>query len=337
MSTVTAPWRTAVLSYTQPRLARTLFDLATSVVPYLGLLVATALVLKVSVVLALVLAPLTAGFLLRTFVIFHDCAHASMFRSRRANHAVGTLLGLLLYTPFTTWAHSHAVHHATAGNLDRRGVGDVPTLTVEEYLVRSWRGRLGYRLFRNPLIMFGLGPILSFVVLPRLVTRGMRPRLRRDVIRTNLILLLLVAAVCVWIGPVDYLLVQWPAAWLAGSAGIFLFYVQHQFEDVYWETADGWDFTDAAIRGSSFLQLHPILRFFSGNVGYHHVHHLNARIPNYNLPSAHETIELFHDAPVLDLRAALATTRLKLWDGRRGRLVTFAEAQTPYDGPAPGR
>jgi omega-6 fatty acid desaturase (delta-12 desaturase) len=328
MSVAAVPWRAAISLYARPRPARTLVDLATSIVPYLGLLAATALGARVSVLLALALAPLTAGFLLRTFIVFHDCAHGSVFHSRRANRTVGTVLGLLLYTPFATWAHNHAVHHATAGNLDRRSTGDLPTLTVEEYLARSWRGRLGYRLFRNPIIMFGLGPIVSFVVLPRLVARSMRPHLRRAVIATNVIVLVLVSAVCMWIGPLDYVLVQWPAAWLAGSAGIFLFYVQHQFEDAYWESAGSWSFTDAAIRGSSYLRLPAILQLFSGNIGYHHVHHLSARIPNYNLRRAHQAIELFRDVPVLDLRAALRTTRLKLWDERRGRLVTFAEART---------
>jgi len=328
MTRADAPWRAAISVYARPRPARTLIDLATSVVPYLGLLAATVFAVHVSVLLALALAPLTASFLLRTFIVFHDCAHGSMFRARRANRAVGSVLGLLLYTPFATFAHTHAVHHATAGNLDRRGTGDLPTLTVEEYHARSWRGRLGYRLFRNPIVMFGLGPILSFVVLPRLVRKGMRPRLRRAVIRTNVILLLLVGAACAWMGPLDYLLVQWPAAWLAGSAGIFLFYVQHQFEDAYWESADTWSFADAAIRGSSYLKLPAILRFFSGNIGYHHVHHLSTRVPNYNLRRAHQAIELFRGVPVLDLRGALRTTRLKLWDERRGRLVTFAEART---------
>jgi omega-6 fatty acid desaturase (delta-12 desaturase) len=327
MTAVATPWRAAIGAYTRPRLARSLLDLATSVVAYLGLLVATAFALQVSVFLALALAPLTAGFLLRTFIVFHDCTHGSMFRSRRANRAVGTVLGLLLYTPFATFAHSHAVHHATAGNLDRRGTGDLSTLTVEEYLACSWRGRLGYRLFRNPIIMFGLGPILSFAVLPRLVRQGMRPRLRRAVIRTNVIVLLLVVGACLWVGPLNYLLIQWPAAWLAGSAGIFLFYVQHQFEDAYWKSADAWSFADAASRGSSYLRLPAILRFFSGNIGYHHVHHLNARVPNYNLRRAHHALEMFSDVPVLDLRTALRTTRLKLWDERRGRLVAFPEAR----------
>jgi acyl-lipid omega-6 desaturase (Delta-12 desaturase) len=281
VSAVAAPWRAAISVYARPRAARALLDLATSVVPYLGLLLVTAFALNVSVLLALALAPLTAGFLLRTFIAFDDCARGSMFPSRRANRAVGTVLGLLLYTPFATFAHTHAVHHATAGNPDRRGIGDLQTLTVEEYRARSGRGRLGYRLFRNPIIMFGLGPILSFVLLPRLVHKGMRPRLRRAVMWTNVIVLLLVGAACVWIGPVEYLLVQWPAAWLAGSAGIFLFYVQHQFDGAHWTSAESWSFADAAIRGSSYLRLPAILRFFSGNIGYHHVHHLSVRVPNY--------------------------------------------------------
>jgi omega-6 fatty acid desaturase (delta-12 desaturase) len=323
-----ASWRDAVRVYARPRPARTWLDLGTSVVPYLGLLVATGFILNVSALLALALAPLTAGFLLRTFIVFHDCAHGSMFRSRRANRAAGTALGLLLYTPFATFAHTHAVHHATTGNLDRRGVGDLPTLTVEEYLGRSWRGRLSYRLFRNPIIMFGLGPILSFAVLPRLVRRGMRLRLRRAVIRTNVVVVLLVGAASVWLGPTRYLLIQWPAAWLAGSAGIFLFYVQHQFEDAYWKSPDSWSFADAAIRGSSYLRLPAVLRFFTGNIGYHHVHHLNARVPNYNLRRAHEALAIFRDVPTLDMRDALRTLRLKLWDERRGRMVGFAEAET---------
>jgi acyl-lipid omega-6 desaturase (Delta-12 desaturase) len=323
-----APWRTALSVYARPYGPRTLLAIATSVVPYLALLIAMYLTSRESVLLTLALAPLAAGFLLRTFILFHDCTHGSLFASRRANRWAGTALGLLLYMPFESWGHSHAVHHATAGDLDRRGTGDVPTLTVGEYQSRSAIGRLGYRLLRNPMVMFGLGPLLSFVILPRLVTKGMRPRLRRAVIRTNVVLFVLVGAACVLIGPWEYMLIQWPAAWLAGSAGIFLFYVQHQFEDVYWESSDNWDFADAAIRGSSYLKLPRVLQFFSGNIGFHHVHHLSARVPNYNLPRAHEALGL-SDVPVLTLGAALRTTRLKLWDGDRGRLVTFADAKRP--------
>jgi acyl-lipid omega-6 desaturase (Delta-12 desaturase) len=322
-----APWRAAVREYARPHLGRTWLDIGTSVVPYLALVVAMYLLLDVSVLLTLALAPLTAGFLLRTFILFHDCTHGSLFNSKRANRFWGTFLGLMVYTPFESWGHSHAIHHATAGDLDRRGTGDVATLTVDEYLSRTPRGRLAYRLFRNPLVMFGLGPILSVLVVPRLVPKDARPRLRRAVIRTNIIVAVMIIGLCVLIGPLDYLIVQWPAAWMAASAGIFLFYVQHQFEDVYWENSDNWEFADAAVRGSSYLKLPRILQYFTGNIGFHHVHHLSARIPNYNLQRAHEELDLFEDVPTLTLRDGLAATRLKLWDEERGRLVTFAEAE----------
>jgi omega-6 fatty acid desaturase (delta-12 desaturase) len=288
--------------------------------------VATYLLLDVSVWLSLALAPLTAGFLLRSFILFHDCTHGSLFETKRANHWVGTLLGLLVYTPFESWGHSHAVHHATAGDLDRRGQGDVATLTVAEYNARTPRGRLAYRLFRNPLVMFGLGPILSVVILPRLVPKDARPRLRQSIIRTNIAVVVMVVGACLLVGPREYLLLQWPAAWLAASIGIFLFYVQHQFEDAYWESGDNWEYADAAIRGSSYLKMPRILHFFTANIGFHHVHHLSARIPNYNLRRAHENLDLFSDVPTLTLGAAVKATRLKLYDEDSGRLVGFAEA-----------
>jgi omega-6 fatty acid desaturase (delta-12 desaturase) len=322
-----APWKRMVATYAQPRLSRTWLDIATSVVPYLGLLVAMYVLLDVSVLLSLALAPVAAGFLLRTFILFHDCTHGSLFRSKRANHWLGTALGLLVYTPFDSWGHSHAVHHATAGDLDRRGSGDVATLTVAEYNARSPRGRLAYRLFRNPLVMFGLGPILSVVILPRLWRKDMRPRLRRSIIRTNVAVVFLVTGLCLLMGWWQYLIVQWPTAWMASSAGIFLFYVQHQFEDVYWEKSENWEYADAAIRGSSFFKLPRILQYFTGNIGFHHVHHLSARIPNYNLQRAHEDLELFRDVPTLTLMDGIRTTRLKLWDEQQGRLVSWGEAR----------
>jgi omega-6 fatty acid desaturase (delta-12 desaturase) len=324
---VRAPWRADVLPYAQPNRIKTLRDLVTSVLPFVGLFVGMYFCLQVSVWLALAFAPLAAGFLLRTFILFHDCTHGSLFKSKRANRWVGTILGLFVYTPFETWGHSHAIHHATAGDLDRRGSGDVHTLTVAEYNAKSPRAQLAYRLFRNPLVMFGLGPILSVVVLPRLVPKDARPRARRAVIRTNIFIVALVTGLCFAMGWWQYLVVQWPAAWLAASIGIFLFYVQHQFEDAYWENNERWEYADAAIRGSSYLRLPRVLQYFTGNIGYHHVHHLSARIPNYNLQRAHEDLDLFRDVPVLTLRDAVRSTRLKLWCEESGRLVSFAEAR----------
>ena len=319
-------WRETLAPYARPRLSRSLLDLATSVVPYLALSVAMYFALGVSYLLVLAIAIPASGFLVRTFILFHDCSHGSFLPSRRANLWLGTVLGLLVYSPFLRWRHDHAIHHATSGDLDRRGGGDVRTLTVSEYLALPPRARLGYRLFRNPVVMFGIGPIVALLVGPRLVARTARPRMRRSVIGTNIALAVLVAALCWLIGWSEFLLVQAPTVLLAGSAGIWLFYVQHQFEDAYWENAESWDYADAALRGSSYLKLPKVLQFFSGNIGLHHVHHLSARIPNYNLQRAHDENPIFHDVPTLSLRDGLRAVRLKLWDEERGRLVTFAEA-----------
>jgi acyl-lipid omega-6 desaturase (Delta-12 desaturase) len=320
-------WRETLAPYTEPRLGRSLLDLATSVVPYLALSYAMYLALSVSYLLALALAIPASGFLVRTFILFHDCTHGSFLASRRANVWLGTVLGLLVYSPFLRWRHEHAIHHATSGDLDRRGGGDVRTLTVTEYLAMEPRSQLGYRLFRSPLVMFTIGPIVSLVVGPRIISREARPRMRRSVLGTNIVLALLIGLICWAIGWSDYLLVQAPTVLLAGSSGIWLFYVQHQFEDVYWETGEGWSYADAALRGSSYLKLPKLLQFFSGNIGLHHVHHLSARIPNYNLQRAHDENPIFHQVPTLTLRDGLRAVRLKLYDEDRGRMVTFAEAR----------
>jgi omega-6 fatty acid desaturase (delta-12 desaturase) len=325
--TDTAPWRAALAPYAQPHLGRSLLDLATSVVPYLLLSAAMVFSLQVSYLLTVALAVPTAGFLLRTYIVFHDCAHGSLFASKSANAWVGRTLGLLVFSPFASWRHSHAIHHATAGDLERRGVGDVPTLTVAEYQARGWRGRLGYRLFRNPVIMFGLGWLLAMVILPRLTSRSARPRIRRSVIGTNIALAVFIGAIVWLIGWRAYLLVQVPTAMIAGSVGVWLFYVQHQFEDTYWQASENWSYADAALRGSSYLKLPRVLQFFTANIGLHHVHHLTARIPNYNLQRAHDATAICQAVPTLSLWDGLRSVRLKLWDERAGRLVTFAAAR----------
>ena len=236
-------------------------------------------------------------------------------------------LGLLLYSPFLRWRHDHAVHHATSGDLGRRGVGDIKTLTVAEYGALRWRGRAGYRVLRNPLVMFGLGPVVAMMIGPRIVARGARKRMRRSVISTNVALAALVGMLCWLIGWRQYLLVSVPPALLAGSIGIWLFYVQHQFEHAYWENGSDWEYGDAALRGSSYLKLPKVLQFLTGNIGFHHVHHLNARIPNYNLARAHRENPMLHDVPTLSLWDGLRAVRLKLWDEELNRLVTFAHAR----------
>ncbi len=300
--------------------------LLTSVVPYMALSVLMYVALSVSWVLTVALAVPAAGFLVRTYIIFHDCTHGSFLPSRRANRWLGTVLGLLVFADFQSWKHNHAMHHASAGDLDRRGAGDLPTLTVAEYQARPWRGRLAYRLFRNPLIMLGLGPIFALVIAPRIIPGTARPRIKHSVMATNLALALLVGALCWAIGWHAYVLIELPTIMLAGAAGIWLFYVQHQFEDAYWENGESWSYADAALRGSSYLKLPKVLQFFSGNIGLHHVHHLSARIPNYNLQRAHDENPIFHDVPVISLGDGLRALRLKLYDERQGRMVTFAGA-----------
>jgi omega-6 fatty acid desaturase (delta-12 desaturase) len=295
--------------------------------PYIGLSVAIYLTLGVSPAVTAILSVLAAGFLVRVFVMFHDCAHGSLLPSKRANAMLGTLLGLLVLSPFRRWRHDHAVHHATSGDLDRRGVGDILTLTIAEYQTRPWRGRLAYRLVRNPLVMFGLGPVFAMIVGPRLVARGARPRMRNSVLGTDVALAVVIGAICWLIGWRAFVIVWAPAALLAGSVGIWLFYVQHQFEDAYWKRRDDWSYADAALSGSSYLNLPRILQFFTGNIGVHHVHHLNARIPNYNLKRAHLTTATFVTVPTLSLWDGLRALRFKLWDEHSERLVTFAQAR----------
>jgi len=319
--------RDVLAEYAKPRLSRGVLDILTSVVPYFALSVLMYKAIAVSPLLTLALAIPAAGFLLRTYIIFHDCAHGSFLSSRKANVWLGTGLGLIVLTPFVRWRHDHAVHHASAGDLDRRGVGDVPTLTVAEYRARSWRGRLGYRLFRSPVVMFGLGPVFAMIVGPRIVSRNARPRMRRSVLATDLALAAIVVPLCLLIGWEDFLLVWMPGALLAGSVGIWLFYVQHQFEDTYWERGEEWSYADAALRGSSYLKLPKPLQFVTGNIGLHHVHHLSARIPNYNLQRAHDETPALQNVPTLSLLDGLRAVRLKLWDEERGRLVTFSQAR----------
>ena len=320
-------WRKALAPYAVPCARRGTLSIATSALPYLAVSVVMYLTLSVSPALTGALVVLAAGFLVRVFIVFHDCAHGSLLPSRRANTVLGTTLGLLVLSPFRRWRHDHAVHHATAGDLDRRGVGDIVTLTVAEYTARSWRGRVGYRLIRNPLVMFGLGPVMAMIIGPRIVARGARPRIRNSVLGTDAALALLVGGLCWLIGWKDFLIVWTPSAFLAGSIGIWLFYVQHQFEDAYWQSGEKWSYTDAALRGSSHLKLPSVLRFFTGNIGLHHVHHLNARIPNYNLPQAHAASPLFAGVPTLSLSDGLRAVRYKLWDEQTGQLVTFAQSR----------
>jgi acyl-lipid omega-6 desaturase (Delta-12 desaturase) len=320
-------WSATLAPYARSNPRLSALDLATSVVPYIALWVAMYLSLSVSYLLTLALAIPAAGFAVRSFIVFHDCTHGSFMRSKRANAWVGTTVGVLVFQCFRAWKHEHAIHHATAGDLDRRGVGDVDTITVAEYESKSRSERLAYRVFRNPLVMFGIGPFVAMLIAPRIPEKGARPRIRNAVWATNAVLIVLVGALCWAIGWRQFLEIQIPILMISGATGIWLFYVQHQFEDVYWESAEHWSYADAALRGSSYLKLPKVLQFFTGNIGLHHVHHLSARIPNYNLQRAHDDNPIFHEVPILSLVDGLRAIRLKLYDEDQGRMVTWAQAR----------
>jgi acyl-lipid omega-6 desaturase (Delta-12 desaturase) len=321
-------WRERLSPYAQPSVKRGVLDLATSVVPYLVLTAAMYMLVDVSTVLALALAVPASGFLLRTFIVFHDCAHGSFFASRTANKCVGLACALLVFQPFHSWRYEHAVHHATAGDLDNRGMGDVDTLTVAEYRELSRLGRLEYRLMRNPFVLLVLGPLWALFLEPRLVPGWARERFWRKIVATDIAIVVVIGALAALVGWRAVLLVQVPSAMLAGAAGVWLFYVQHQFEGVYWERNDKWSYAESALRGSSHLKLPKILQFFTGNIGLHHVHHLSPRIPNYNLQRAHDENPVFHDVPTLSLWDGIRTLRLKLYDEERGELVGFSAARS---------
>ncbi len=319
--------RQALAPYAQPRLRRTLFDILTGPVAYLALWPVMVLALDISYWLTLAITIPAAGFLLRTFILFHDCTHGSLFDQRWANRWFGRFFALLVLHPFAAWRHSHAVHHGAAGDIDRRGTGDVMTMTVREYRDASPKDRAIYRAFRNPFVMFILGPIWSLVIQPRIPSKSQSKAQRNSVWLTNLALFVVIGAACLLIGWQEYLLIQGPMVLIAGAMGVWLFFVQHQFEDVYWESSEDWSYTEAALQGSSYLKLPKVLQFFTGSIGLHHVHHLSVRVPNYNLQAAHDNLDVFADVPILSIAESLRCSRLKLIDDSSGRLLTWREVR----------
>jgi omega-6 fatty acid desaturase (delta-12 desaturase) len=281
--------------------------------------------LSVSYWLTLLLAPLAAGFMTRIFIIMHDCGHGSFFKSSKANHAVGTICGVVTHTPYFQWTREHAIHHASSGDLSRRGVGDVDTLTVNEYRALSTLGRLRYRLYRNPLVLFGVGPHYVFLFRHRFAGKHSGPRERNNLYLTNLGMLAVYGSLALLIGLKALLLILAPITIIAGAVGVWLFYVQHQYEDTYWRNRSEWDYATSALLGSSYYKLPRVLQWFSGNIGFHHIHHLSPKIPNYKLQRCHDENPLFQESPVLELRSSLKSASLKLWDEECGRMVSFKQ------------
>lgn len=317
-------WTQIISYYNQPMRSKSWWQLINSLVPYLGLWALMVYSLQISYWLTLALSIVAAGFLVRIFIIFHDCGHGSFFKSPLLSRITGIITGILAFTPYHKWHHDHMIHHKTVGNLDKRGSGDVMTLTVEEYRSRPKRGRLFYRLYRNPLILFIIVPFFLFAFLQRIPNPKHPRRIRLYTHLTTLAIMGLIVLISWFIGFKNFLIIQVPVLFFASIAGVWLFYVQHQFKEVIWERTKNWNYTVIAMEGCSYLKLPKILQWFSGNIGFHHIHHLSPKIPNYNLERCYNENSLFQKKP-LTLKTGLQSMKYRLWDEEHHKLVGFSE------------
>ena len=320
--------KAALAPYQRPCHGRSLFEIAVTALPLAALWGLAVYAVGQGWWWGIALTAPAAAFLVRLFMIQHDCGHAAFFRSPRANAWTGRIIGVLTATPYDYWRRTHAIHHATSGNLDRRTLGGVETLTVEEYCASPWLQRAAYWLYRHPVVMFGLGPCYMFVLQHRAPIGLMGERRAwLSVLGNNLGLAMLVVPQVVIGGPAALLAVHLPIVILAASIGVWLFYVQHQFEGAWWARSGAWTLRDAALRGSSHLCLPPVLRWFTANIGAHHVHHAGSRIPFYRLPEVMDDHPQLKSMSRITLADTLRATRLTLWDEAAGRLVSFREAR----------
>ncbi|USK64247.1 fatty acid desaturase [Peribacillus frigoritolerans] len=317
--------RKQIAPFEQSTTKQSIWQIINTLGPFIILWYLAYISLSVSYWLALIPAVFAAGFLTRIFIIFHDCTHHSFFKDRRANRIVGTIMGVLTLFPFDQWGHEHSVHHATSGNLDKRGTGDIWTLTVDEYLAAPFKLRFAYRFYRNPLVMFGLGPIYVFLLKNRFNRKGARKKEKNNTYLTNVLIVVLAALLCLAVGWQSFLLVQGSIFMISGSIGIWLFYVQHTFEDSYFEENEEWEYVLAAVEGSSFYKLPKLMQFLTGNIGYHHVHHLSPRVPNYKLEMAHNNTQPLENVPTITLATSLRSLRFRLWDEESKNFVSFKD------------
>ncbi|WP_180898890.1 fatty acid desaturase [Martelella soudanensis] len=322
-------WTAALAQYRSPNLLRSTIEIAVTAVPFVGLWTLIALAVTHGHWWALALTVPAAGFLVRLFVLQHDCGHGALFGQRRVNDWTGRVIGVFTLTPYDYWRRTHAVHHATTGNLDKRGIGDVDTLTVREYRALSLMGRLRYRLYRHPTVMFGFGPAWLFICQYRLPVGLMRAGVEpwTSTVATTLGAAIPVVLLMWLMGPLAFLAVQLPITLMAATAGVWLFYVQHQFEETYWSKGRSWDFQNAALHGSSHYDLPFPLRWITGNIGIHHVHHLAAKVPFYRLPEILRDYPELRDIGRITLLESLRCVKLVLWDEAANRLVSFRQAR----------
>ncbi|MDQ0229877.1 fatty acid desaturase [Metabacillus malikii] len=323
MTISTKQLRKQVAPFEKANTKASIIQLINTLGPYFLLWILAYLSLSVSYVLTLAISVVAAGFLVRVFIIFHDCCHYSFFKNRTANKVLGTLTGVLTLFPYSQWQHDHSIHHATSSNLDKRGTGDIWVLTVDEYLAASTWKKIAYRIYRNPFVMFGLGPIYVFLIMNRFNKKGAKRKERLNTYLTNFLILLVGGLVCLVIGVKAFLLVQGPIFLISGTLGIWLFYVQHTFEDSYFEHNEEWNFVLAAVEGSSFYKLPKLLQWLTGNIGYHHVHHLSPRVPNYKLEEVHNHTEPLQQVPTITLWTSLKSLKFRLWDEQNKKFVGF--------------
>jgi omega-6 fatty acid desaturase (delta-12 desaturase) len=317
-------WKQDLAPFLEIDRRRSLRQIASVVLPYLGIWVLAAL-LRPSAPLAIALGLAVTIFLIRMYSLFHDLTHNSLFESRRANSRWGHLLGFLLFTPYRWWQRQHSLHHAHTGDLDHRGVGEIHTMTLDEYESASRLRRLGYRLYRNPVLLLLIGPSLVFLFERRFPQRGMTRRILAGVVAANFALAAWVLGWSAIVGWQTFLLVQVTTLIAGGAIGAWMLYIQHQYEDTYYQAPGKWRFELAALQGSSYLRLPRPLAWCVGNANFHHVHHLSAKIPNYRLRDAHESHPMFRQTPVVTIPSSIRTFRLKLWDADGESLVPFPQ------------
>ena len=317
--------RKLVTPYEYSETRKSVKQLLNTLIPFFLLWYVAYVSLSVSYFLTLFFSIIAAGFLVRIFIIFHDCCHNSFFRDKRANKIVGNITGILTLFPFNQWKYSHSVHHASSGNLDKRGVGDIWVMTVEEYVKAPSSVKWQYRLYRNPLVLFGLGPIYAFLITNRFNRKGARRKERLNTYFTNISIAVIIAVFCYFIGWQSFLLVQGPIFYISGVLGIWLFYVQHTFEDSYFEETKEWEYVKAAVEGSSYYKLPTVLQWLTGNIGYHHVHHLSPKVPNYNLEVAHNNTDPLRHVPTITLKTSLQSLKFRLWDEEGKKFVGFKD------------
>ena len=317
--------RRKLVPYEKAELSKSIWQIINTIIPFLLLWYLAYKSLSLSYFITFLLIIPTAGLLIRIFIIFHDCCHMSFFKNKRANEIVGTITGILTLFPYKQWRHNHNVHHATSGNLNKRGVGDIWVMTVEEYQKASVRQRFAYRFYRNPFVLFILGPFYLILISNRMNRKKALMKERLDTYLTNVAIVCLYGIMCWLIGWQSFLMIQGPIVFIASALGVWLFYIQHHFEDSYFEEDPEWDYVKAAVEGSSFYKLPKWAQWITGNIGYHHVHHLSPRVPNYYLEDVHNNNSELNSVPIITVRRSLKALRYRLWDERNKQFISFQD------------